>query len=90
MPAIQYAIMQATPDAWQQALADVSDDDLLALIRFFTVVEMKLPQWEGGAQSPVISINRLLKSRGSKLDREMLLWIKANSDNRFIPNGSPL
>lgn len=86
----QHAIMQAAPTAWEQALVDYSDDELLALIRFFTVAEMKLPQWEGGAQSPVISINRILKGRGNKLDKDMLLWIKANSDNRFIPNGSPL
>ena len=82
--------MQADTPSWQTALADHSDEHLIALIRFFTVVEMQLPNWVGGAKSPVISINKVLRSRGQKLDRDMLLWIKANSDNRFIPNGSPL
>ena len=86
----QNSLMQADTPSWQTALADHSDEHLIALIRFFTVVEMQLPNWVGGAKSPVISINKLLRSRGQKLDRDMLLWIKANSDNRFIPNGSPL
>ncbi len=85
----QNAIMQADLTAWQSALGDYSDEQLIALIRFFTLVEMKLGHWVGGAKSPVIYINKILRSRGSKLDKEMLLWIKQHSDNRFIPNGSP-
>ena len=86
----QFAIMQADLALWQNALSDYSEAQLIALIQFFTIVEMALPEWVAGAKSPVISINKILKSRGHKLDREMLIWIKQNSDNRFIPNGSPL
>ena len=86
----QYSIMQADLTAWKKALNDYSEAQLIALIRFFTLVEMVLPEWTAGAKSPVISINKILKSRGHKLDKAMLLWIKQNSDNRFIPNGSPL
>ena len=86
----QFAMMQADLTAWKEALTDHSEGQLIALIRFFTLVEMALPEWAAGAKSPVISINKILKSRGHKLDKAMLLWIKQNSDNRFIPNGSPL
>ena len=86
----QFAIMQADLSLWQNTLSDYSEAQLIALIQFFTIVEMALPEWVAGAKSPVISINKILKSRGHKLDREMLMWIKQNSDNRFIPNGSPL
>ena len=86
----QFALMQADLTAWKNALTDFSEGQLIALIRFFTLVEMALPEWAAGAKSPVISINKILKSRGHKLDKAMLLWIKQNSDNRFIPNGSPL
>jgi len=86
----QFSIMQADLTAWKKALNDYSEAQLIALIRFFTLVEMVLPEWTAGAKSPVISINKILKSRGHKLDKAMLLWIKQNSDNRFIPNGSPL
>ena len=86
----QFALMQADLTAWKNALTDYNEAQLIALIRFFTLVEMALPEWAAGAKSPVISINKILKSRGHKLDKAMLLWIKQNSDNRFIPNGSPL
>ena len=86
----QFAIMQADLALWQNTLSDYSEAQLIALIQFFTIVEMALPEWVAGAKSPVISINKILKSQGHKLDREMLMWIKQNSDNRFIPNGSPL
>ncbi|MDG1293452.1 MAG: hypothetical protein P8O99_05025 [Pseudomonadales bacterium] len=86
----QFGIMQADLAQWKNVLNDYSEAQLIALIRFFTLVEMALPEWAAGAKSPVISINKILKSRGLKLEKEMLLWIKQNSDNRFIPNGSPL
>jgi len=86
----QFAIMQADLTQWKAALNDYNEMQLIALIRFFTLVEMALPEWAAGAKSPVISINKILKSRGHKLEKEMLLWIKQNSDNRFIPNGAPL
>ena len=86
----QFAIMQADLTQWKNALNDYSETQLIALIRFFTLIEMALPEWAAGAKSPVISINKILKSRGHKLEKEMLLWIKQNSDNRFIPNGAPL
>lgn len=72
---------------WQAAANNLSDDDLVVLIRFFTLAEMKVPGCTAGISSPVISLNKLLKARGSKLDKETLQWIKANSDNRFLPNG---
>ena len=50
----QNAIMQADLAAWQSALGDYSDEQLIALIRFFTLVEMKLGHWVGGAKAPVI------------------------------------
>ena len=86
----QFGIMQADLAQWKNALNDYNEAQLIALIRFFTLVEMALPEWAAGAKSPVISINKILKSRGLKLEKEILLWIKQNSDNRFIPNGSPL
>ena len=86
----EFGIMQADLAQWKDALNDYNEAQLIALIRFFTLVEMALPEWAAGAKSPVISINKILKSRGLKLEKEILLWIKQNSDNRFIPNGSPL
>lgn len=80
-------MMKAGQAAWQPCLPDMDRNSLLALVRFFTLVEQRLPQWHGGDTSPVIWITRHLRQRGEPLDRDTLLWIKANTDNRFLPNG---
>lgn len=84
------SIMHAEQELWNTALADFDNDQLIGLIRFFTIAEMQLSGWQAGSESPVIAINQLLKSRGTKLDKDMLLWIRQNSSNRFIPNGAIL
>ena len=86
----QSQIIKASPSAWQIAISEFSNEELILLIQFFTVIEAQLPAWTAGAKSPAILINRELRGRGEKLNREILLWIKDNTDNRFIPNGSPL
>lgn len=86
----QYApIMQLPFEQWQQATETLDNQSLLALIRFFTKAE-GLPGWEAGNKSPVIAITKILKSRGVALEKDLLLWIKSHSNNRFLPNGSLL
>lgn len=80
-------IMRAEKDDWVKAASHYSSDELLALIRFFTLAEMQLPGWEAGDKSPVIWLNKIRRQQGEKLDRDTLLWMRENSDNRFIPNG---
>ncbi|HQQ62234.1 MAG TPA: hypothetical protein PLF22_01535 [Pseudomonadales bacterium] len=80
-------MMKLDAHSWQQPLHDLDNNTLLQLVRFFTVAEQMLPHWHGGDQSPVIWISRTLKKRGTPLPRDLVLWIKANSDNRFLPNG---
>jgi hypothetical protein len=79
-------VMQLEPEAWLQAVKDMDNDALLHLLRFFTVAE-KLPGWSSGHRSPVIVLAKLLRKRGEKLTRETLQWIRAQSDNRFLPYG---
>ena len=86
----QSQIIQASASAWQTAIAEFSNEELVLLIQFFTVIEAQLTSWTAGAKSPAILINRELRRRGEKLNKEILLWIKDNTDNRFIPNGSPI
>lgn len=73
---------------WKAAAAGLDSGDLLALVRLFTLAE-RLPGWEAGARSPVIPIVQTLKSRGDYPD-DLTAWIKANTDNRFLPYGSLL
>lgn len=81
------ALMRLPCETWTAAVEHLDNDALIALIRFFTVAEQRISGWEAGANSPAIWINKVLKQRGERLSTEQLRWIRANSDNRFIPNG---
>ena len=74
--------MQQSREAWLSAGASLTDDTIVHLIRFFTLAE-QLPGWESANNSPVIALAKILKKRGSGIDKELLLWIKANSRNQF-------
>jgi len=82
-------MMQLSRSDWLAAGEAFSDEELIELIRFFTLAE-ELPGWEAGNNSPVIALAKILKKRGRGLDKELLLWIKANSRNQFLPHGSLL
>lgn len=79
-------LMRLDKDIWMRQADELSNEDIEQLMRFFTKAE-QLPGWEAGPQSPVIWLGKVLKQRGHGLSRELTLWIKANSDNRFLPHG---
>ncbi|NJN52229.1 MAG: hypothetical protein HC809_11130 [Gammaproteobacteria bacterium] len=81
-------LMRRDRDAWQVA-ESLDDATLIALIRFFTVAEQKLPNWEAGNQSPVIALAGVLRGRKA-YPQELTGWIRSHSDNRFLPWGSLL
>jgi hypothetical protein len=81
-------LMTLDPASWD-CVSDWGDHRLEALIRFFTLAEMQLPGWRGGNKSPVIALVRMLKKRDA-FPQELRRWIKANTDNRFLPYGSAL
>jgi hypothetical protein len=87
LPGNANQMMKLDAAQWHPLLVHLDEHTLLDLARFFTVAEHLLPHWHGGDKSPVIWISRLLKQRGTPLSRDMVLWIKGNSDNRFLPNG---
>ena len=68
-------------------LSEFSDTDLILLVKFFTLVEMQIGGWEGEKTSPVIYIVKVLKKR-SAFEPELRKWIKASTDNRYLPNGA--
>jgi hypothetical protein len=72
---------------WDRAAQPLGDEDVIALVRLFTLAESTLSGWEAGDRSPVIPLARELKRRGS-YPAELTAWIKANSQNRFLPYGN--
>lgn len=79
-------LMQLDASAWTNAAGQLSDEELLHLVRFFTVAENQ-PGCDAGDKSPVIPLAKLLRQRGQKLDKELLQWIRQVSKNRYLPYG---
>jgi hypothetical protein len=81
-------LMKLDAAAWAFA-EQLTDEEVVTLIRFFTRAEMELPGWEAGKRSPVIPLVKILKSRDG-FGADLRKWIKSNTDNRYLPNGSVL
>ena len=81
-------LMKLDKSSWTEAV-NLDSGEIETLVRFFTLAEMQLPGWEGGKQNPVIYLARVLKSRGD-FPVDLKKWVKANTDNRYLPNGSAL
>lgn len=80
--------MKLDESAWQAA-EQLDDKELEDLIRFFTLAEMQLPNWQGGETSPVIYLVKVLRGRDS-FTPELRKWIKRHTDNRYLPYGPAL
>ena len=80
-------LMTAPAERWQKAVEPLGSEQIESLIRFLTLAEEAIGGWQAGDKSPVITLVKVLKSRGS-YDRSLTRWIKANSGNRFLPHGS--
>ena len=79
-------MMKLGESAWRVA-DSLAAEDLVRLVRFFTLVEMQLPGWEGGKRNPVIYLVKILKSR-DEFPADLRKWIRANTDNRYLPYGA--
>ncbi len=81
-------LMRLPKERWFALAENFDSEEIVHLIRFFTAAEMKLPGWEAGAKSPVVWLVKTLRKRGTPPTRELLLWIKSNSTNKYLPNGA--
>ena len=71
---------------WQEPSNNLEDSELLKLIQFFTLAE-SFQGCQAGDKCCVIALVKLYRKRGLKIDKDFLQWIKANTDNKFLPNG---
>ena len=72
---------------WQAPLDGLDDKEVIALLRLFTLAEGKLSGWAAGAKSPVIIMAAALRRRRA-YPQDLTTWIKANTENRFLPYGN--
>jgi len=78
--------MQLEDKHWQQSAIAFENEEIEALMRFFTVAE-QLAGWKADGKSPVIPLGKMLKQRGVGINRNLTLWIKAHSNNQYLPHG---
>ena len=76
----------AQHDGWQEAAGDLDDRVIAAVIRLFTLGEMRYSSWKADSKSPVVALARILKKRQT-LPVDLVIWIKANTNNQFLPHG---
>lgn len=82
------SLMTVEKKQWPLISQKLSDDEILLLIKFFTLAEMQITAWVGEQHSPVIWLAKAYRQRGKALDKSLLQWIKQTSDNKFLPYGS--
>ena len=80
-------LARADAGDWSAAAGGLDVEQIMALVRLFTLAEERLAGWESAARSPVIPLVRELKARVA-FPAELTGWIKANTSNRFLPHGS--
>ena len=78
-------LAKAEKTAWVELANALSANQLVSLIRFFTLAE-KDRGWDLGDKSPVIPLFKQLK-KNEGLDRELVQWVKSHTDNKFLPFG---
>lgn len=88
--AVFRAWMKRGEDDWRPLLEGQPTDRLRELAGFFTLAEHLWEGWQGGERNPVVWICRELKRRDAFPDVDLTRWIKANTDNRYLPYGNPL
>jgi hypothetical protein len=81
------SIMTQEKEQWQKLATKLESEELVTLIRFFTLAEVTYEEWGADEKSPVISLAKSLRQRGYSLDKELLKWIKENNPNKFLPYG---
>ena len=70
---------------WHQLALTFSPEQLKALIALLTQAEHQ-GNWKLGDKSPVIPLFKAMRKQQG-VDRELVQWVKAHTDNKFLPFG---
>lgn len=82
------ASAKAPQQQWQNVAENCQDNELVELIKFYTLAEEELG-WNLKDKSAVIALFKILKKR-TGTNKELVKWVKAHSSNRFLPFGAVL
>lgn len=79
--------MRLTEKEWFSIIENLPSTEIITLIKFFTLAEQQFSNWQSEEKSPVIYLAKVLRRRKEPLSKDLLQWIKANSNNKFLPYG---
>lgn len=74
---------------WEDFASELTLVQTEQLIRALTLLEQRF-EWDLGKNSPVITLFKVHKHKKGEIDRFLTQWIKAHTQNRFLPFGSLL
>ncbi len=70
---------------WAQNAKNLTQTQLVALIKMFTVLEDS-QNWSLAEKSPVIALFKQLRKLAG-IDKALVQWVKAHTQNKFLPFG---
>jgi hypothetical protein len=70
---------------WSQSAQNIEERTLINLIRLLTQLEEK-QNWNLAEKSPVIALFKALRKKAG-IDKELVQWVKAHSQNKYLPFG---
>ncbi|MEE2783029.1 MAG: hypothetical protein VYE04_06705 [Pseudomonadota bacterium] len=82
----RFSVLARHP-GWPDVVEGFATPELIRLVKIFTLLERGHLAFSAGADSPVITMVRALKSKGA-WDRALSQWVKSNTDNKFLPHGN--
>lgn len=80
----QGEIMRQAFQYWYDIAASLKDNEIVALIKTFTIAEKTLPGWCAGSVSPVIWLGIKLSERKYTEIDKLRDWVKSHSDNDWL------
>jgi len=81
-------IMRQSPQFWYSISESLSDEEIISLIKTFTIAEKIVPEWKAGSVAPVIWLFSKLRERTNSEQKELSDWIIQHTENTYLPYGS--
>jgi hypothetical protein len=84
------SLVNTPKSLWIEAVANLTNEQIINLCIFFTVGEMEFSNWVFGSTNPTIFFIKHLKSKNAAPEKDFIRWLKKQTDNRYIPYGAAL
>ena len=80
--------MRELPEFWTSIAADLTAQEIIALIKALTVTERDVAEMKAGSVSPIIWLYRHLRQKFPGQYIELEEWVLRQTDNDYLPWGT--